>query len=91
VHFVVLGYCPNQCKHVSLPHRGEILDAAFLKSGDYQSASNNRSSNLHPVFLCERRNDAIQAQIFDELSVMVGDVPDGNDRDAEFSLVFGPA
>ena len=48
------------------------------------SASDNESPNLHPVFLRHRWDDAIQAQILDKLSVMVGDVPDGNDRDAEF-------
>src|SRR6266481_7357001 len=45
-----------------------------------------KSPNLHPVFLRHRWDDAIQAQILDKLSVVVGDVPDSNDRDAEFGV-----
>ena len=55
---------------------------ACLRMGMAESASNNDSPNLHPVFLCERWNDTVQAQVLDKLSVMVGYVPDSNDRDA---------
>src|SRR5207244_10493285 len=51
--------------------------------------SPNESPNLHPVFLRHQWDDAIQAQILDKLSVMVGDVPDGNHRDAEFVVRSG--
>jgi len=34
-----------------------------------ESASNNESPNLHPVFLRHRWDDAVQAQILDKLSV----------------------
>jgi hypothetical protein len=37
------------------------------------SASNNESSNLHPVFLRHRRDNTIQAQVLDKLSVVVCD------------------
>src|ERR1700727_2197182 len=51
--------------------------------------SPNESPNLHPVFLGERWNDAVQAQVLDQLSVVVGDVPDGNNSDAEFGVRSG--
>ena len=51
-----------------------------------ESASNNESPNLHPVFLREGWDDTVQAQVLDKLSVMVGDVPDGNDRDTQFGV-----
>ncbi len=57
--------------------------------GMSESASNNESSNLHPVFLRHRRDNTIQAQVLDKLSVVVGDVPDSNDRDAEFGVRSG--
>ena len=47
------------------------------------SPSPNESTNLHPVFLCERWDDTVQAQVLDKLSVVVGDVPDRNDRDTQ--------
>jgi hypothetical protein len=36
---------------------------AFLRMGI--SGSDNESPNLHPIFLCERRNDTVQAQVRD--------------------------
>jgi hypothetical protein len=65
------------------------LDPCWM--GMSESASNNESPNLHPVFLCERWNDTVQAQVLDKLSVMVGDVPDGNHGDAEFGVRSGIA
>src|ERR1700678_288346 len=47
------------------------------------------SPNFQPVFLSHRRNDTVQAEVFDQLSVVVRDVPDGNDGDAEFSIRSG--
>lgn len=55
------------------------------------SGSDNGSPNLHPIFLCERWNDTIQAQVLDKLSVMVGNVPDRDDRDAQFGVRPGIA
>src|SRR5467141_2711050 len=55
---------------------------ACFRMGRSELASNNESPNLHPVFLRHRRDNTIQAQVLDKLSVVVGDVPDGNDRDA---------
>jgi len=48
-----------------------------------------KSSNLRPVFLRHRRDNTIQAQVLDKLSVVVGDMPDGNHRDAEFGVRSG--
>ena len=53
--------------------------------------SPNESTNLHPVFLCERWDDTVQAQVLDKLSVVVGDVPDRNDRDTQFGVRSGIA
>src|SRR5438270_7472107 len=53
--------------------------------------SPNDSTNLDPVFLGERWNDTVQAQVRDELSVMVGNVPDRNDRDPQFGARSGIA
>src|SRR5690348_14710659 len=55
------------------------------------SGSDNESPNLHPIFLCERWNDTVQAQVLDKLSVMVGNVPDRDDRDAQFGVRPGIA
>ena len=54
-----------------------------------ESASNNESPNLHPVFLRHRRDNTIQAHVLDKLSVVVGDMPDSNDRHAEFGVRSG--
>ena len=51
----------------------------------------NESPNLHPVSLRHRWDDTVQSQVLDELSVMVGNVPDGNHRDAEFGVRSGVA
>src|SRR5207302_3903365 len=74
------------------PHRRSYCSLAYSALACFSmgmSASNNESPNLHPVFLRHRWDDAIQAQILDKLSVMVGDVPDGNHRDAEFGVRSG--
>ena len=41
------------------------------------------SADLQRILLGDRRHDAIQTQIDNELAVMVRDVPDGGDGDAE--------
>src|ERR1700723_3248887 len=43
-----------------------------------------KSAHLEAVFLRQRRDDAVQAQVLDELSIVVGDVPHGNHGDTEF-------
>jgi len=45
-----------------------------------------RAPHLHPVFLRHRWDDTVQAQVLDELSIMVGDVPHSNDGDTEFGV-----
>jgi len=47
---------------------------ARFRMGMSESASNNESPNLHPVFLRHRRDNTIQAQVLDKLSVVVCDV-----------------
>jgi hypothetical protein len=42
-----------------------ILGFGLRQDGVTESASNNDSPNLHPVFLCERWNDTVQAQVRD--------------------------
>jgi hypothetical protein len=54
-----------------------------------ESASNNDSPNLYPIFLRHWGDNTIQAQVLDKLSVMVGDVRDGYHRDAEFGVRSG--
>ena len=51
-----------------------LLGFGLLQDGDVGAPSNNESPNLHPVFLRHRWDDAVQAQILDKLSVMVGDM-----------------
>jgi len=51
----------------------------------------DESPNLHSVFLGERWDDTVQAQVLDKLSVVVGDVPDRNDRDTQFGVRSGIA
>ena len=63
----------------------------FRKIGKSESRLPSESPNLQPVFLCERWNDTVQAQVLDKLSVMVGNVPDRDDRDAQFGVRPGIA
>jgi hypothetical protein len=46
-------------------------------------------TGLDSVLLRKRWNDPVQAQILDELSIVVGDVPDRNDGDTEFGIRSG--
>jgi hypothetical protein len=69
--------------------RLRVLAFRSLQEGMRESAANNESPNLHPVFLCKRWNDTVQPKVLDKLSVVVGDVPDSNDRDAEFGARSG--
>src|SRR5882672_7709224 len=46
----------------------------------------NESPNLQPVFLRGRWDNTVQAQVLYKLSVVVGNVPDRNDRDTEFGV-----
>lgn len=44
------------------------------------------SPHLHPIFLRKRWNDTVQAQVLDELSIVIGDVPDGANGDTGFGV-----
>jgi hypothetical protein len=73
-------------------HRGRPKGGAKL---DRTRAHGNfallilRLSDLQPVFLRQRRHDAGHAQIFDDLAAVIGDMPHGDDGNAEFRV--GPA
>src|SRR5271157_3395958 len=59
-------------------------EAWFICSGaSYRSLDCPVSADLQRILLGDRRHDAIQTQIDNELAVVVGDVPDGGDGDAE--------
>ena len=44
------------------------------------------SAYLEPVLLCGGRDDPVHAQILDDLPVVIGDVPHGNDGDPELGV-----
>src|SRR5690349_4814902 len=44
------------------------------------------SAYLQPVFLRLGRDNPVHTQVLDQLSVMIGDVPDGDNRDTEFGI-----
>jgi hypothetical protein len=49
----------------------------------------SQSPNLQRILLGDRRHDAVQTQIHNELAVVVRDVPDSGDSDAEARVGSG--
>jgi hypothetical protein len=51
---------------VAIPdYRSTPGNAQFLDDAIVGAPSPNESPNLHPVFLCEWRNDTVHAQVLD--------------------------
>jgi hypothetical protein len=68
--------------------RGRVNAGHCMGIGS-RSTLSRRVTNLQPVFLRHWWDDTVQAQVLDKLSVVVSDVPDCNDRDAQFSVRSG--
>ena len=54
-----------------------------------RSIASRSSAHSKRILLGDRRDDAVQTQIDNELAVMIRDVPDGGNRDAETCVGCG--
>src|SRR5579864_8464842 len=84
---------PNGAKRrcsapLSLKPRGQgVRGHVFITDGvRITRVAVQSSPHFQPVFLSHRWDNAVQTQILDELSVVVGDVPHRNDGDPEFGV-----